>query len=103
MAAPCSMLSDRRDNAADDEHLIIMRRFRADIRIIALDLVAAVRVSPDPLHHADVGDRDRPDFVLLIDPLAPQVDDDDRPRSEEHTSELQSIMRISYAIFSLKN
>src|SRR3546814_8019977 len=31
--------------------------------------------------------------------------DDDRPgvaRSEEHTSELQSLMRISYAVFRLK-
>src|SRR3546814_8652526 len=27
---------------------------------------------------------------------------DDRPRSEEHTSELQSLMRISYAVFCLK-
>src|SRR3546814_5675746 len=26
-----------------------------------------------------------------------------RPRSEEHTSELQSLMRISYAVFALKN
>src|SRR3546814_19744853 len=34
------------------------------------------------------------------------VDDRDngklRPRSEEHTSELQSLMRISYAVFCLK-
>src|SRR3546814_1874628 len=29
----------------------------------------------------------------------PQADDD---RSEEHTSELQSLMRISYAVFCLK-
>src|SRR3546814_4712190 len=28
--------------------------------------------------------------------------DDQRPRSEEHTSELQSLMRISYAVFCLK-
>src|SRR3546814_7952825 len=28
---------------------------------------------------------------------------DRRPRSEEHTSELQSLMRISYAVFCLKN
>src|SRR3546814_4020212 len=28
---------------------------------------------------------------------------DDRRRSEEHTSELQSIMRTSYAVFCLKN
>src|SRR3546814_1777816 len=27
---------------------------------------------------------------------------DERPRSEEHTSELQSLMRISYAVFCLK-
>src|SRR3546814_3074526 len=27
----------------------------------------------------------------------------DRLRSEEHTSELQSLMRISYAVFCLKN
>src|SRR3546814_5574743 len=27
----------------------------------------------------------------------------DQPRSEEHTSELQSLMRISYAVFCLKN
>src|SRR3546814_10093510 len=27
----------------------------------------------------------------------------DHPRSEEHTSELQSLMRISYAVFCLKN
>src|SRR3546814_9709228 len=27
----------------------------------------------------------------------------DQPRSEEHTSELQSLMRTSYAVFCLKN
>src|SRR3546814_2775394 len=27
---------------------------------------------------------------------------DGKPRSEEHTSELQSLMRISYAVFCLK-
>src|SRR3546814_3507130 len=30
------------------------------------------------------------------------VGDIDRKRSEEHTSELQSLMRISYAVFCLK-
>src|SRR3546814_7460642 len=33
----------------------------------------------------------------LLEALAGQV-----PRSEEHTSELQSLMRISYAVFCLK-
>src|SRR3546814_8096804 len=31
-----------------------------------------------------------------------QLVDRHRPRSEEHTSELQSLMRISYAVFCLK-
>src|SRR3546814_7264343 len=36
--------------------------------------------------------------------MAEQRDDDDltETRSEEHTSELQSLMRISYAVFCLK-
>src|SRR3546814_5317507 len=34
---------------------------------------------------------------------AGQRPDRDRKRSEEHTSELQSLMRISYAVFCLKN
>src|SRR3546814_7402681 len=33
---------------------------------------------------------------------APVVDVEGRRRSEEHTSELQSLMRISYAVFCLK-
>src|SRR3546814_3880125 len=41
-------------------------------------------------------------------PASPQLsagslpDADNRNRSEEHTSELQSLMRISYAVFCLK-
>src|SRR3546814_6476800 len=34
--------------------------------------------------------------------LAAQVESDRIERSEEHTSELQSLMRISYAVFCLK-
>src|SRR3546814_2591746 len=33
---------------------------------------------------------------------SPSIGDDDSQRSEEHTSELQSLMRISYAVFCLK-
>src|SRR3546814_7102992 len=36
-------------------------------------------------------------------PDKPLIDRCDRPRSEEHTSELQSLMRNSYAVFCLKN
>src|SRR3546814_5797827 len=34
--------------------------------------------------------------------LDARVSDHDSARSEEHTSELQSLMRISYAVFCLK-
>src|SRR3546814_6899085 len=34
--------------------------------------------------------------------LAPLLNVADKDRSEEHTSELQSLMRISYAVFCLK-
>src|SRR3546814_9886334 len=36
--------------------------------------------------------------AMLDGPVAPETS----PRSEEHTSELQSLMRISYAVFCLK-
>src|SRR3546814_6237829 len=34
--------------------------------------------------------------------LVQRIEQDARQRSEEHTSELQSLMRISYAVFCLK-
>src|SRR3546814_3420966 len=39
---------------------------------------------------------------LLITADVPTVSQITRARSEEHTSELQSLMRISYAVFCLK-
>src|SRR3546814_2439741 len=53
--------------------------------------------SADGSYRADPGDRRR------LGAGADQVDRGDRAfRSEEHTSELQSLMRISYAVFCLK-
>src|SRR3546814_5168114 len=47
--------------------------------------------------HPDVDER------LALGEMGDLVAGDDRqPRSEEHTSELQSLMRISYAVFCLK-
>src|SRR3546814_7375928 len=40
-----------------------------------------------------------PDLFWRIEP---GIDITDKTRSDEHTSELQSIMRISYAVFCLK-
>src|SRR3546814_4810573 len=51
---------------------------------------------------------DPPQPVLALDPFPVLVGPDgrllviDEKRSEEHTSELQSLMRISYAVFCLK-
>src|SRR3546814_6796271 len=48
---------------------------------------------------ADVGDAHEPQAPTRNDLATPH---DRQPRSEEHTSELQSLMRISYAVFRLK-
>src|SRR3546814_10542703 len=40
--------------------------------------------------------------LLFLVAVAYPADLRGRPRSEEHTSELQSLMRISYAVFCLK-
>src|SRR3546814_7326524 len=40
--------------------------------------------------------------LLGLEPPAGSRTDDAHNRSEEHTSELQSLMRISYAVFCLK-
>src|SRR3546814_6647252 len=45
--------------------------------------------------------RQAPDALALA-ALALILEDGERARSEEHTSELQSLMRISYAVFCLK-
>src|SRR3546814_11796704 len=50
----------------------------------------------------DLADQRRQQFELGAD-LGAGDDRQQRPRSEEHTSELQSLMRISYAVFCLKN
>src|SRR3546814_10086421 len=55
-------------------------------------------------------DKHKPDFIVPeVEAIRTEVlkDYEDRgqnvvPRSEEHTSELQSLMRISYAVFCLK-
>src|SRR3546814_6211960 len=43
-----------------------------------------------------------PDFFLIDTDAMPTEEDPRNPRSEEHTSELQSLMRISSAVFCLK-
>src|SRR3546814_1359407 len=68
---------------------------------------AAHEAAPAEPAHVVPGDRlARVVRVRPAQPLARRVDGRlqvaDRGRSEEHTSELQSLMRISYAVFCLK-
>src|SRR3546814_3136052 len=64
---------------------------------------ARLRAHVEPVGCA-VGHRDQ--VVLhafdLVDPVAHVQGEQARARSEEHTSELQSLMRTSYAVFCLK-
>src|SRR3546814_4548409 len=57
------------------------------------------------LGHSDRGDRRMAEHrgrdAVVIDSRR-QISKDGVGRSEEHTSELQSLMRISYAVFCLK-
>src|SRR3546814_8100254 len=63
------------------------RLFRGQSHQGARRRLGAAGDRPDDIHHAD-------DLVARAQA--------DAARSEEHTSELQSLMRISYAVFCLK-
>src|SRR3546814_7398717 len=63
----------------------------------ATDATLAVRLAGPRLESVDLRGRiGKGDTMLRVQPV-------DGRRSEEHTSELQSLMRISYAVFCLKN
>src|SRR3546814_5041364 len=62
-------------------------------QVLALDLLVGQRL---PIANGLVGHQ------WLPSPLGVSISSTSTPRSEEHTSELQSLMRISYAVFCLK-
>src|SRR3546814_4710025 len=64
-----------------------------------LEIIAAMNTDRLPAIMLRNGDRIA-NRMVLVDPNA--ILSLDRHRSEEHTSELQSLMRISYAVFCLK-
>src|SRR3546814_5572207 len=63
--------------------------------------MAQAAPASEPLLRIFFGQR-QPDVRQLPVQPAPGHHEHHRARSEEHTSELQSLMRISYAVFCLK-
>src|SRR3546814_1327456 len=102
--------STRTDTLFPDTTLFRSPHERADVHRAAADPVCR------PRRHPDRGAGRFPDRCLREAALRARCDPGDaeaarrglrvrhgdQPRSEEHTSELQSLMRISYAVFCLK-
>src|SRR3546814_8710843 len=65
---------------------------------VVAGIAAGARV--DPLQQRLERERDVVDALAAVFARGDEVEQ--RTRSEEHTSELQSLMRISYAVFCLK-
>src|SRR3546814_5398666 len=80
---------DRLQDAPDEDEMIPARMHR-----LARALKAAQRAVQD--RRAEFPDLPRGRGKTVLSPSGKAV------RSEEHTSELQSLMRISYAVFCLK-
>src|SRR3546814_2676149 len=70
---------------------------------VVSDMGADADVTPEPMAPSVLDDAEELADMPAAAPLAadPAVSEE-VARSEEHTSELQSLMRISYAVFCLK-
>src|SRR3546814_2115285 len=94
--------SDLLNKARDRAHLLL----GLVIAVTNLDeVVRIIRGSPSPVAAREaLLAREWPvaeiaPFIRLVEAIEHEVEGE---RSEEHTSELQSLMRISYAVFCLK-
>src|SRR3546814_3999870 len=77
---------------------IVVRRVRLVARgrkQMHVECHAGDRSAAGPVQKLEVSE-------MLLDDLLDDGEAQPRSRSEEHTSELQSLMRISYAVFCLK-
>src|SRR3546814_15919267 len=90
-----------RKERADSDVVVLEGRVE---RLAATASAIAVQMRDEPVaRRFDIlypafGSRPRSELAKRLGALA----DDEDCRSEEHTSELQSLMRISYAVFCLK-
>src|SRR3546814_5044602 len=86
-------------------HRLLQARLEAGSTVQAQQALDPV-LQLEPLGHQPLALATGPALLLLRCARDPHHRADPRlaaqPRSEEHTSELQSLMRISYAVFCLK-
>src|SRR3546814_14624383 len=81
----------------------VARRVADVVHAVAADHANQVRRSHRRTGVERIGHVGRRRAVVVRGGIAePEGDRDPEVRSEEHTSELQSLMRISYAVFCLK-
>src|SRR3546814_6904099 len=82
-----AVVGGRTDRVADDRRLVVEQVLhgRGEHQILA-----------------DVETRRQVEIMLRLDLAELRIDKARTCRSEEHTSELQSLMRLSYAVFCLK-
>src|SRR3546814_8255053 len=97
-------LGDRHRIAGIDLRLVLLS---APAPHGALGATAALQGGQGGIHHLAAGQLAQTGVGGLLDGHTQRHAvffelDDDQVRSEEHTSELQSLMRISYAVFCLK-
>src|SRR3546814_1888208 len=108
--------SDLGDHLADPAHRLAVRRDNRERTEIVEDILGGDRLLADTAFGEGeiLGDRriemmaDHQHVEMFVDRVDRERTGgvgrrgDDVGRSEEHTSELQSLMRISYAVFCLK-
>src|SRR3546814_3695136 len=105
--AIAAMLGAQRGMVVRPEHICITRGSQMAVTIVARalvergDIVVMERLSYSPaaVALAEAGARI---VTVGLDAQGIDVEEVEALRSEEHTSELQSLMRISYAVFCLK-
>src|SRR3546814_5323392 len=99
---------ERGEKAEENPHLLVGRELER-IQVVELEAAALdVQVDQPGQHENRAEEGVQKELDRRVDPSRPTPDPDDdehrdqHRRSEEHTSELQSLMRISYAVFCLK-
>src|SRR3546814_3817119 len=98
----------RRENGVD-RHLLAGHRVEGEAGADLGDSAGTVGDHHELDDHEDEEDHEADDHgaadhevTEALDHLAGEAVEQHQARSEEHTSELQSLMRISYAVFCLK-